>query len=116
VMVVAFSFALTSINILIVQGGSLTKEKAIEISKNTSIVREAFNMNKGTIFVEADYWSTDYIAKQREKGPGDVLGKLPDDHGVWRVHWTNDAPGYRILHFVDELNGRVLYEMWFIAG
>lgn len=116
VFVVLVSFVLTPINMFVVQGGSLTREEAIEISRNALIVQEALSKNKGTMLIEADYWSIDYISVEREKGPGDIMEKLPDDHGVWRVRWINDAPGYHILHFIDELSGQVLYEMWFIAG
>lgn len=115
VSLVVLSFALTSINTLIAAGNPITREEAIEISRNTPIVQQALSEAGGRVIVEADYWSTEYINSLRGKYPSDVTEKLPNDRGAWRVRWNNDAPGYHILHFVDELTGQILYEMWFVA-
>jgi hypothetical protein len=116
VVLVVASFALTSMSTLITAGNPLTKEEAIEISRNTAIVQQALDETGGEMIVEAEYWSAEYINSLMGKYPSDVTEDLPNDHGVWRVHWVNYAPGYRILHFIDELTGKVLHESWFIAG
>lgn len=117
-MFVVASFALALTN-MIVQGGSLTKDEAIEISRNTPIVQQALRekeVHRGSMVILADYWNSSYINFQRQnKYPGDITEKLPTDHGVWRIGWSNDAPGYHILHFIDELTGQILYERWFVA-
>jgi len=112
-------FALTSITILIVQDNSLTREEAIEISRNTPIVQEALNnphTRSEMMIIEADYWNATYIRLSKERQPNVDWSFLPDDHGVWRIHWDITPPGYQILHFTDELTGQILYESWFIAG
>jgi len=115
-MLVVASFVLTSIGILMVQAIPLTREEALEISRNTTIVQTALNEGKGMLAIEANHWSAAHIRSLKRKYPGDVYEKLPYDHGVWRVCWDITPPGYQILHFVDELTGEILYEKWFLAG
>lgn len=116
VILVLFSFALTSITILIVQGNSLTGEEAIEISRNTSIVQEALSYG-GIPRVTADYWNATYIISLKQKYPNDEeFENLPDNHGVWRVFWIIFPPEEHILHYIDELTGEVLYEGVYYFG
>jgi hypothetical protein len=118
VMLVVFVFAFTSINMLVLHGNALTKKEAIEISRNTPVVQEALNdphTKSDMIIIDADYWNATYIRSLKEELPG-VYEELPDDHGVWRVHWGITPPGYQILHFVDELTGEILYEGVYYTG
>jgi len=109
-MVVAFSFALTSINLFVAQGGSLTREEAIEISRNTAIVQEALS-HGGIPRVTADHWNATYIISFKQEHPNlREIENLPENHGVWRVFWVVLPPGYHILHYIDELTGKVLHE------
>jgi len=117
-MLVIVSFAFTSLTMLVVRGNSLTREEAIEISRNTPIVQEALNnpyTMSGMMIIDANYWNATYIRSLKEKLPG-VYKELPDDHGVWRVCWDITPPGYQILHFIDKLTSQILYEEWFGAG
>ena len=122
IMLIISVLVLASATTLALQGGVLTREEAIAISKNTPIVQEALSRGKGMMITETDYWSADYIEASKkdfldkfDKLP-DVYEKLPDDHGVWRVHWDVTPPGYQILHFIDELTGQIPYEEAFVAG
>jgi hypothetical protein len=110
------AFILTSIIVYATGGNSLTREEAIEISRNATIVQTALNEGKGMLAIEANHWTAAYIRSLEGKYPGDVYEKLPQGHGVWRVCWDITPPGYQILHFIDELTGEILYENWFLAG
>jgi hypothetical protein len=115
VILVMMSFALTSIDIFVVQGGSLTKEEAIEISRNTATVQEALSQG-GIPRVTADHWNVTYIISFKQEHPNlREIENLPQDNGVWRVFWVI-PPGYHILHYIDEETGEVLHEGVYYVG
>jgi hypothetical protein len=118
VILVVVSFVFTSVYVLMLQGIPLTREEAIEISMNTTILREAQERGYNVVVVsdvQTDYWNADFIRSSKEKLLNEFgklpyeYTKLPDDHGVWRVFWIV-PPGLYILHFIDELSGQILYE------
>jgi hypothetical protein len=115
VTVVLF-FAFISISVIIKGGEPLTREEAIAISKTTPIVQTVLSEAKDQTTIKVDYYSADYIGSLTGTFPSDVLEKLPRDHGVWRIQWTNDAPGWWIIHYIDELTGQILSERWFLSG
>jgi hypothetical protein len=117
VILAAFSFVWASSYVLVVQGISLTQDEAIGISMKTSIIRYAQERgyDVGMSDVKASHWSVDFIRSEKLKGSSDVMQRLPDDHGVWRVFWNIGPPGLYVLHFIDELTGQILYESWFVA-
>jgi hypothetical protein len=114
VAIIATSLALISV-LIPYSGSPLTQEQAVAISRNSPHVQQAFDEGAGRVNMEVEYWSVDYIRSLKEKEPNVDTKFLPDDHGVWRVHWVNDAPGWHILHFVDELTGKILHELAFVA-
>jgi len=117
VMLVIVSFAFTSINLISAQGSAITREQAIEISRNTPIVQEAIGSSRGLMVIEAYYWSAIYIGTLKEKHPNMTEWRnLPEDHGAWRVHWDITPPGYQITHYIDELTGQILFEGVYYAG
>jgi hypothetical protein len=109
-------FAFISISVMIKGGEPLTREEAIAISKTSPIVQTALSEAGDRMTLEVDYFSAAYISSWAEKSSSDVLEKLPRDHGVWKIHWINDAPGWRIVHLIDELTGQILYEEWLLSG
>lgn len=116
---VIVSFVLTSIVTLIAEGNLLTKEQALEISRNTPVVQAALNdphTESNMMIIAVHYWSVTWIKSLKEKQPDVDWRFLPDDRGVWRVQWDITPPGYQILHFIGELTGTILYENWFMAG
>jgi len=97
--------------------GTITKQEAIEISRNTPIVQEALSYGgEEASRVTADHWNATYIALLRQEHPNlREIENLPEDHGVWRVFWVI-LPGYDILHFIDESTGQILFEGTYYVG
>jgi len=99
VTLVIASFALTSINTLILQGNSLTREEAIEISRNSKLVQ--------SLLEGADWYTVQ--ARHLNKTQN---GK---DHEIWHVTWHINPQGlggvdYLVTHDIDEETGETLYE------
>jgi len=113
-MLVIVSFAFTSINIFAVQGGSLTREEAIEISRNSGLVRE-FLENADGYTLEVHHMNRTQIDRLIEEYPR-RREWYPDDHGVWDVTWyihPVDAPSafaYVVTHIIDEETGEITHE------
>jgi len=89
----------------------LTREEAVEISRNTWDVQEVFNWGYRVRYnLKVKYWDTTYIATVKRNHPGSEWEKnLPDDHGVWEVHWYITAPEHYIVHYIDEFTGRIVF-------
>lgn len=114
--------------ILHIMGASRTifsPEGAIEMSKTTESVREALSVYKKRgrledLTVDVEHWNSSYIKhlkQQKHWKDTSLVRKLPEDHGVWRVHWheKESDDGVSILQFIDEQTGDVLQEeyAWF---
>jgi len=118
ITLVALSFALTSASTLITAGNPLTKEEAIEISRNRPIVQEAFNYAGDVVYtMKAEHWDAAYIISLKEKHPNMIdWQNLPEDHGVWMIHWTITVPGLLVTHYIDEFTGEILFEGFYYAS
>jgi hypothetical protein len=97
--------------------GTITKHKAMEISRNTPIVQEALSYGgEEASRVTANHWNATYIALLRQEHPNfREIENLPEDYGVWRIFW-NIMPEYHILHFIDETTGQILFEGVYYVG
>lgn len=91
------SFALTSINTLIVKGNMLTRKEAIEISRNSELMR--------SLLEDAERYTLEvHYSKQTE------------NHNIWFVMWYIHPEGavsafaYCISHIIDGETGEILYE------
>jgi hypothetical protein len=119
-ILIALTFLLTSAVILGPRalGKPLTQEEAMEISRSTSIVERDFNfrLQHGyrTLPLTIEHWNTTYIASIKQEyaymGKKNPYGFLPDDHGVWKLLWFDDASS--ILHWIDDLTGQIIGEEW----
>lgn len=97
-------------------------EEAIEVSKTTDSVRKALCIyekygNLGALTVDVEYWNSSFIThlRQQKYWKDTSLAKnLPEDHGVWRVHWheKESDDGVSILQFIDEQTGDVFQEQY----
>jgi len=93
-------FALTFISMFVVRGGSLSREEAIEISRNSKLVR--------SLLEGADR----YTLEVRYLNETQVY----EDRGVWSIMWyihPIDAPSafaYVVSHTINEETGEILSE------
>jgi hypothetical protein len=123
---IILSFAATLLAVVVVStlavaGSPVTREEAIEISRNRPIIEEAFTWGGELAYgehvvyeLDVHYWNTTYIGRLKEKYPNVVEWQnLPTDHGVWRVHWDIIAPGMLVVHYIDELTGQILFEGYY---
>jgi len=115
VLVVVFCFALTSINVLIVQGGRLTSEEAVEISRNSGLVAE---------LLESAEWYTLEVYHLNQTQIDKIIEEYPyrhtlypEEHGVWVIQWYIRPIGARsefaVAHVIDEETGEITHEGWF---
>jgi len=102
VILVVASFVFTSINIFAARRGLLTREEAIEISRNSKLVQSLLeNADRYTLEVH-------YLNKTQS-------GK---EHGIWKIMWYIHPTGaisafeYGVSHSIDEETGEILDEGW----
>ena len=97
---VVLSFTLTLMSTLIVAGNSLTKEEAIEISRNSKLVQ--------SLLEDADRYTLEVHYQNKTES-----GK---EHGIWLITWyihptgATSAFAFVISHAIDEETGEILYE------
>lgn len=100
VTLVVVSFALTSINTLILQGNSVTEEEAIEISRNSQLVQSLLENSDGHT-LEVHYQNKTQSGRE---------------HGIWHIVWYIHPVGapsaftYVVSHIIDEETGAIIDE------
>lgn len=94
VILVVFAFAFTSVNMLVLQGNALTKEEAIEISRNSELVR--------SLLEDADRYTLEVHYSNNTR--------------VWLIMWyihprdAVSAFSYGVGHTIDDETGEILHE------
>jgi len=114
ITLVIASFAFTSINTLIAVGGPITREEAIEISRNTKLVRSRLEEADRYSF-EIRHFNQTQIEKIIEQYP-DRRAWYPKDHGAWDITWyfhprgAVSAVARVVSHTIDDETGQILFE------
>lgn len=99
VSLVVLSFALTSLVIFLGPRRLVTREEAIEISRNSESVRSLLEDS------DKHYFRVHYM---------NMTGI--SDHGMWYINWlihligTGSAAGVVVTHHIDEVTGEILKE------
>jgi hypothetical protein len=93
---------------------TITREEAIEISRNTSAVQE-FLEDATTYWVNATYLDEEEIMLWKEWRP-ELFGNFPSDHGVWEIMWTirlkpSGISQTSLYHYIDEETGEIILEL-----
>jgi len=125
ILIVIGALAVTSVYSLSALGNPITKEEAIEISKNSELVKEGLAIARG-FSIETNYynfskleqlrkWHSDEIFKNT---PKDAFWeeKVPEGHTAWEVIWWfggTGAPseGYAVIVIVDAEIGTIIHEV-----
>ena len=121
IILVIFSFFLTSINVLGMQGDVLTREEAIEISKNSSLVQEGL-AKAYYATIETHFYNSQRIEELKEWHSNEIFKnvpkdafweeKVPEGHSVWEVIWyfKEGVGGYTVVVIVDAKVGVIITE------
>lgn len=113
VLFVIGTFTIISISSFNAFGNPLTKEEAVEISKNSGLVKEALATTPKSISIEANFYNSSMV-EQLEKGPArDVFERVPDAHSVWEIIWyfSWGVGGHPVIVIVDAEIGTLIYDL-----
>jgi hypothetical protein len=115
-MFVLIPFSLTSAGILIANQGPITREEAIDISRNTKLVRDL--MEKADRYtLEIFYLNKTEVNRFRADYPySGLLEMYPADRDIWVVMWyihpkgTASSVADGVNHVIDAETGQILHE------
>lgn len=112
-LLIAVIFIGTSLNLLKVSGGPITREEAITISQETELFKETAK-SADSFSALANFYNSSMVDKFREEGPNAFLfQEMPTGHGAWTVDWGfsyNDTPGQdTIVVIIDAETGAITH-------
>jgi hypothetical protein len=109
---------MTSLSSLSTLGRPISKEEAIEISRQSELVRKGLADTHG-FEVEATYYNSSMVEKLKAGHLREIFQKVPEGHSVWNVGWTAHKTLYsstiqvvvdaETAAIVDERGGPVLW-------
>lgn len=112
IFLAVFSVAMSSS--LIGEDFALTKEEAIEISRNSATVQKWME-GSDRYLLEVGYLDSTQVNEAREVSP-ERYGYYPANHGIWFTSWYIhpkdglSAVAIVISQEIDEQTGQILYE------
>ncbi len=123
VLLVVGTLIVTSVNSLSTLGNEITREEAIEISKNSELVKDGLAISH-SFTIETDYYDSLRLEQLREWHSGEIFEnvprdafweeKVPEGHSVWEVIWwfgyKARPGGYNVIIIVDAETGVIIYE------
>lgn len=112
--------SITSIYSLSALCNPITKEEAIEISKNSELVKEGLAVAY-SISIEANYYNCQRIKQLKEWHQDEIFKNVPKDefweespegHTAWEIVWYIHlgVGGYLIIVIVDAEMGIMIHE------
>ena len=116
-LLVIGAFIVTSINSLNTLGDPITREEAIEISKNSELVKEGLAISR-SFTIETNYRNSSMV-EQLKLWNSELYEKVPEGHSVWKVIWwlTYQYPpgGHNVIVIVDAEMATIIHEKKGIA-
>jgi len=126
IIVVIGTLIVTSAGLLYspVLSNPVTREEAIEISKNSELVREGLAVARG-FTIETHYYNSSGLEQLREWHSDEIFKNIPKDafweekvpegHTAWQIVWwfgDTGAPseGYAVIVIVDADMGMIIHE------
>ena len=108
--------------------GLVTREEAIEVSRNSGLVREGLAISR-SFAVEINYYNSSRLERLREwhfneifeNVPRDAFWeeKVPEGHSAWEViwwfHYQKKSGGYNVIVIVDAEMATIIHETKGIA-
>lgn len=104
-------FVVSSVNLLGALGNPVTREEAIEISKNSELVKEGL-ATAHSFSVDATYYNSCMVEQMKQGYDRELYEKVPEGHGIWNVVWGihKGVGGYLIIVIVDAETGTINHE------
>jgi len=114
IAIISLSLVAVIASTLILTGFSMTKDEAIEISRNSNLVRNWLK-DADHYFVDAFYMNSTEVNKALDEFPG-LRDVYPGNRSIWVVTWDIHPAGapsafyYCGNHVIDDETGRILFE------
>lgn len=94
-------------------GSPVTREEAIEISKNSPLVKWSFENALGPQ-VEANYYNSSMVEWQKQWINKEIYRRVPEGHGAWAVTWDfgyKERPGgFNVIVVIDAETSVIVHE------
>ena len=103
-----------STNSLNALGNPITREEAIEISRNSGLVKEGVATTERASIDPTHYKSS--MVEQLKAGHNrELYERVPVGHSIWKVVWwfsyrIGSSSGYNIIVIVDAETGMMIHE------
>lgn len=109
-------FVVTSASSLTGVGARITREEAVEISRNAELVEKGIAASNWSR-AGANFFNSSLVEQMKNTVNRDIkeiYEKVPEGHGVWRVVWifpTNKiSQHYEVFVIIDAENGAIVDE------
>lgn len=114
ILLVVGTFIVTSINSLNALGNPITREEAIEISKNSGLVKEGMATTQRAS-IDPTYYNSSMVEQLRAGHNRELYERVPVGHSVWNVvwwfsYWIGSSSGYTVIVIVDAETGIMIHE------
>lgn len=128
ILLVIGTFIVTSVNSLIALGDPISREMAIEISKNSELVKHSLAISH--IFtIETNYYNSSRLEQLRKWHSDEIFKnvprdafweeKVPEGHSAWEVIWwfryQTKPGGYNVIIIVDAETAKIINETHGVA-
>ena len=119
ILLVIGTLIVTSIDSLSAIGDPMTKEEAIEISRNSVNVKEGLAMYY-SFGIQANYYNSSWVARMKKGYWSDILAEVPEGHSVLEIVWWFKRRGMLETHpaivLIDAETGIIVYDKWGVVG
>lgn len=114
ILLVIGAFVVTSANSLVGLDDSITRAEAVEISKNSNLVKEGLAIAY-RFAIETNYYNSSMVEQLKLGHNREIYEKVPKGHSVWQVVWwfrykEGMATGYTVIVIVDAETGTIIHE------
>jgi len=111
ILFVVVAFIVASAYSLSMPACPISREEAIEISKQSELVRKGL-ADAHNFEVEATYYNSSMVEKLKAGHLREIFQKVPEGHSVWNVGWTAHKTLYSstILVLVDAETAAIIDE------
>ena len=106
--------AVAFVSTFFLQGFSLTKEEALEISRKSETIQRYMD-RVVSYSVQVEYWNRTQVNRVREDFPN-TRKVYPENRNIWIIVWIikttmdSNSSASVINHVIDDETGQIVYE------